>query len=159
MFSSPNARQRFTDGTLLTASPPKIVVLAYERLDRDLGGAIDAIQQRQIERAHHLLCHAQDLVFELRCMLDLEAWEHARSLSSIYGYVTDLLLQANMKKNVEAVTEARRLLAELGDAFRSAVETPATAMPSAFATPAPAGSVGDVAVEATDRPRLLSVRA
>jgi flagellar protein FliS len=155
MFSTPNARQRFTDGTLLTASPPKIVILAYERLDRDLGGAIDAIQQRQLERANHLLCHAQDLVFELRCMLDLEAWEHARSLSSIYGYVTEVLLQANVKKNVEAVAEARRLLAEFGAAFKQAAAT-VPAVPAVPAADAP--KVPDAAV-VTATPRLLSVLA
>ena len=113
-------RDRFTDGALDTASGPKIVALCYDRMDRDLAEAIDAIDSGQVERSHELLCHAQDIVHELLCMLDLEVWEHARALASIYRYIIDLLTAANVTKHPTAAIEAKRLLAELGDAFRQA---------------------------------------
>ncbi|MEX0846611.1 MAG: flagellar export chaperone FliS [Ilumatobacteraceae bacterium] len=120
MYQTTTPRERFADGGLSTASGPKIIVMCYERLDRDITGAIDAIEHRQIERAHDLLLHAQDILLELRCMLDFEAWEHSGSLSSIYRFASDLLVTANVRKSAREAEQARSLLAELAAAFKQA---------------------------------------
>ena len=112
-----SARNRFVNGGLATASPAKILEMAFERLDRDLATAMEAIARNEIERCHASLCHAQDLVIELNLMLDQDAWEHADALSSIYMYVLEVLTRANVKKNAGDVQHARALLSELGGAF------------------------------------------
>jgi flagellar secretion chaperone FliS len=150
-------RERFADGGLATASGPKIIVMCYERLDRDLGGGLDAIAARDIYTAHQLLCHAQDIVFELLCMLDLDAWEHSIDLARIYGYVLELLTKANVDKTANAnkatktVKEARMLLASLGDGFRQAAALSVTAQTAAQIAAAQAGPAGGA--------RELSLRA
>jgi len=136
-------RERFTDGALSTASGPKVVGLAYDRMDRDLAGAIEALEAKDIAKSHELLVHAQDIVHELMCMLDMDAWEHAGSLAAIYRYVTELLTKANIGKIAGPAVEARRLLAELGDAFRQAATQ--VAVPTFSVEP--------------DQHRRLSVRA
>lgn len=142
-------RERFTEGALTTASGPQVIGLAYDRIDRDLAGAIEALAAKDIAKSHELLVHAQDIVHELLCMLDLDAWEHAGSLASIYRYVTELMTTANVSKTVPPAVEARRLLAELGDAFRQAATQVATQT-----TPAAARFGGD-----SSQPRQFSVRA
>lgn len=135
MYPNQSLRDRFTDGALDTASGPKVVVMAYDRLNRDLTGALEAIGRGEVAVTHDLLCHAQDLVAELLAMLDVDKWEHGRSLAAIYRYVLELLTEGNVTKRPAPVTEARTLLAELGDAFRqAAVSTVAAAAP---AVPAP----------------------
>ena len=87
--------------------------------------------KRQTVSAHHqsVFCVQEEkikqrlvgaIVHELLCMLDLGLWEHAASLASIYRYVMQLLARANMSKRQGEAIEARRLLADLGDAFRQA---------------------------------------
>jgi flagellar protein FliS len=120
MHSNPALRGRFTQDGLATASGPRIIVMCFDRLDRDLGEAVTALGVHDTARAHDRLCHAQDLVHELLCMLDLEAWEHAVGLAAIYRYVMELLTRSNVTKREAEALEARRLLAELGDAFRQA---------------------------------------
>ena len=146
MTTSQALRERFTTGGLDTASGPRIVVLAYDRLDRDIAGALSAIADGNLAAVHELLCHAQELVHELNGMLDVDAWEHGPSLAAIYRYVLVRLTEANMTKRAAPATEARKLLAELGDSFRqAAVSTsaspPISAPPSLPATPSdgPAG--------------------
>ena len=117
-------RAKFTDGGLATASGAKIIQLCYERLDRDLDGALAAIDRNDVGGAHDALCHAQDIVHELLCMLDLDRWEHAKSLASIYRYVLELLVRANVTKTAAPAREARHLLGELGEAFTIAGNTP-----------------------------------
>jgi flagellar secretion chaperone FliS len=156
MSPSKHLRERFTDGGLATASGPKIIVLCYERLERDLSGAIEAIASVDIARTHDLLCHAQDIVHELRCMLQLDAWEHAPQLSSIYRYIHDLLVQANVRKDAVLVTEARGMLADLGEAFRAAAaQLAVTPVPS----PAPTMSSPAFATAGTAAPRAFSALA
>ena len=123
-------RQRFAAGAVDTASGPKVVLMAYDRLDRDLLGAEQALEQRDLPAAHELLCHAQDLVHELLAMLDLDAWEHAATLASIYRYVIQLLTTANVTKRADEATTARSLLAQLGEAFRHAVAAPGETTPA-----------------------------
>lgn len=114
------ARNRFVNGGLATASPAKILEMAFERLDRDLATALEALARNEIERCHSALCHAQDLVIELNLMLDQEAWEHADALSSIYMYVLEVLTRANVRKSVTDVEHARSILADIGGAFSTA---------------------------------------
>ena len=146
MTTSQALRERFTTGGLDTASAPKIVVMAYDRLDRDIAGALSALTDGNLAEAHQLLCHAQELVHELNGMLDVDAWDHGPALAAIYRYVIVRLTEANMTKRAAPATEARNLLAELGDSFRQvAVSTstsPAISVPPSLpATPAdgPAG--------------------
>ena len=129
-----------------------IVVMAYDRLDRDLAGALVAIEARQIERSHELLVHAQDLTHELLCMLDLDAWEHAAQLASIYQYVIDLLTTANVRKSAKEVNEARTLLAGLGDAFRQAAVSAGGRPAAAPAAAAPAPRVSSALAAPVVRP-------
>ena len=151
-MSPQSLRARFTDGGLETASPARVVVMAYDRLDRDLAGALVAIEARQIERSHELLVHAQDLTHELLCMLDLDAWEHAAQLASIYQYVIDLLTAANVRKSAMEINEARTLLAGLGDAFRQAAVSAAPAVTPAATPAAPAPRVSSALAAPVVRP-------
>lgn len=124
MYDRESKRDRFISGGLLTTSGPKVLVMAFERLDRDLLEAIGAIEQRKFEVAHLALVHAQDIIIELRLMLDLDAWEHAPSIDAIYRFVLDLLVQANIGKSIAQAQQARRLLNELGSAFAQAAARP-----------------------------------
>lgn len=123
MYENQSKRDRFVTGGLATASGPQIVAMAFDRIDRDLAGALDAIEAKDIERSHNLLCHAQDLVTELLMMLDLDAWEHAPALASIYQFTLDLLTKANLKKNPVEVRQARELLKNLGSGFTGAIQS------------------------------------
>lgn len=153
-------RRRFADDALATASPARIVVMAYDRLECDLTGAIDALANGDHETAHRLLTHAQDLVTELQLMLDVDKWEHAPGLAAIYEFVSQLLLRANIGKQSQPVAEARRLLAELGGAFRQAAVETATHAPGPTSTPNRAG-FGDAADlgDPGERPSGFSLRA
>lgn len=130
MYSANAARNQFTAGNLDGVSGPRIVVMCFDRLERDLGTAVTAIERADHYEANNALGHAQDLLGELAQMLDTEAWEHASSLLAIYDYLLRLLAVANMKKDAARVHEALRHIAELAEAFRAAErESFATARP------------------------------
>lgn len=141
MYQKDTIRERFSNGGLETASASRVLVMAFERLDRDLLEATTSIEAGKMETAHQALIHAQDLVSELRLMLDVDAWEHASSLASIYQFVWTMLVEANVQKSVPRINQARKLLGELGRAFTTAAtqsaSSAAAAMPSTAVSEAP----------------------
>ncbi len=161
-LSNGSLRDRFTDDSLVTASGPKVIVLCFERLVRDLDQALVSMETEDHDTTNTLLRHAQDLLTEMVAMLDVDAWEHAGALLSVYDYVLRRLALANMHKDVAAVVESRRLLSEIGDAFRTASAT-VSAEAGSDATPTPVVERADAPrsndrADPGDRPRL-SIRA
>ncbi|MEM9041889.1 MAG: flagellar export chaperone FliS [Actinomycetota bacterium] len=122
-------RSAFTDGDLDTASPSVVLVRCFDRLDVDLAGALESIATADHETTNRLLGHAQDLVGELATWLDVEAWEHAPALLSIYDYVLRVLAAANVHKDPGPVKEAQRILSEIGDSFRTAAGSEPAPLP------------------------------
>lgn len=120
------SRAKFADNAITTVSPARIIVLCYERLDRDLEEAIAAIERQSRADAHDLCCHAQDIIAELLGSLDQTAWEHAGSLAGIYTWSLAHLMRANIQQNAEMVREVQAVLAELRTGFTQA----ALAVPS-----------------------------
>lgn len=116
------ARSAFSDDGLATASPARVLVKCFDRLDADLERAQTAIESKDHEAANTVLAHAQDLLGEMVGMLDLEVWEHVDSLLAVYDYVLRLLAVGNIEKHAAPVREARHLLAEIGSAFRTAAD-------------------------------------
>jgi flagellar biosynthetic protein FliS len=148
MYTASAAKQRFSTSNLDGASGPRIIVMCFDRLDRDLGTAIAAIERADHYETNISLGHAQDLLTEMALMLDTGAWEHAGSLMAIYDYLLRLLAVANAKKDTALVREAMRHVTEIGAAFREAERTL-----NAAPTPTPTE-----AVEAHE-PRRISVQA
>jgi flagellar protein FliS len=130
MYTANAARNRFSAGNLEGVSGPRIVVMCFERVERDLAEAITAIEASDHYQANAALCHAQDLIAELALMVDADAWEHAGALLSLYDYLLRLLPVANMKKDPKRINEAMRHVVELGAAFREAERSLTTAAPA-----------------------------
>lgn len=128
MYSADNVRDRFSSG-LDTASGPTVVTMCFDRIDRDLSDALEALTPVgdaaliDHDRVNRALGHAQDLVSELATMLDTGRWEHAGALLSVYDYLLRRMALANATKNAATVREVQGIVGELGSAFRTAAQT------------------------------------
>lgn len=120
--SRTDIRSAFSAGDLDTASPARVLVKCFDRLDADLERGLAAIEIRDHETTNTQLGHAQDLLGELAGMVDVTAWEHSGALLSVYDYVLRLLAVAGMRKVAGPALEARGLLREIGDGFRFAAD-------------------------------------
>jgi flagellar secretion chaperone FliS len=116
-------RNRFAQTSIETASKPRLVVMLYERLERDLVEAIAAIGRSDVRGAHEKLVHAQDIVQALRGALDLKVWPEGESLQAVYDYMLELLVRANVTKRAEPATTVLDLVKPLSAAWRTAFES------------------------------------
>jgi flagellar secretion chaperone FliS len=149
MYTATDARSRYTTSNLEGVAGPRIVVMCFDRIERDLTAAIGAIERRDHYEANNALAHAQDLIGELATMLDTDAWEHAGSLLSLYDYLLRTLAVANIKKDPVMAAEALRHVRELGEAFRAAERQLAGGT-----SDAPAASSAATSVDAPARGRV-----
>jgi flagellar protein FliS len=119
-MSAPNLRERYLQDSINTASPAKLLIMLYDRLILDLMHGEEALRNEDRVLANEKITHAQEIVLELRVTLDVDAWDGAPGLASLYGFVLTELIGANIKRDADRVASCRTLLEPLRDAWRDA---------------------------------------
>jgi flagellar protein FliS len=125
------AKAAYKDSAVTTASPARVVVMAYERLILDCERALACLETKLPAGTH--LMHAQDLILALQSSLNLNAWDGAARLSTLYSHVYQELVTANIRKDPSKVTDCINLMSPLLDAWRQA-ELAVGAQPSSSGT-------------------------
>ncbi|MGD9794977.1 MAG: flagellar export chaperone FliS [Acidimicrobiia bacterium] len=115
-----NLRARFTDTMVSTASKDRLLTMCYDRVVRDLSEARVAIDAGRTSDAHHLLVHAQELIFELDRAVDVSVWPDGVGLKRLYEYVQHRLMEANVGKKHQPILDCLLVLEPLRDAWHSA---------------------------------------
>lgn len=100
-----------------TASGLKLVTMLYAGAIKNLNSARESIRSRKLDNANTNIIKAQDIISELLSSLNFEAGEIANNLCSLYIYMNRRLLEANIQKNAEILTEVIRLLETLKTAW------------------------------------------
>jgi flagellar protein FliS len=130
-MTAPHLRNRYLQDSIDTASPAKLLVMLYDRLVLDLGQGEEAIRGKDRDTASERINHAQEIILELRTTLDVEAWDGAPGLASLYGFLLTELIQANIKLDADKVAACRGIVEPLRDAWREAALLAAGAAPVA----------------------------
>jgi flagellar protein FliS len=129
--TTPAQRNRFLDDAVATASPARLLTMLYDRLVLDLHRAEAAQVAGDREAAHRDLVHAQSIVAELSSTLDVDAWDGAPRLLSLYGFLLRELVRANISGDAAVTASCRALVEPLRDAWheasRAAAATPVSA--------------------------------
>jgi len=110
----------YKNSTVETASPGKLLLMLYNAAIRDLESAIQRIAEKDLEAAHKLIIKAQDIITEFMCTLNMD-YEISEKLLSLYEYLHHRLVEANVRKDVEIITEVLGFLVELRDTWQEAV--------------------------------------
>ena len=115
-----NAKSTYMDNSVSTASPERLLVMLCDRLVLDVQRALEAQQTRNLPEAHNQLVHAQEIIIHLRSTLRVEAWDGGPGLASIYDWLHNELIRANITKD-SAVTEGcLSIVTNLADTWRTA---------------------------------------
>jgi flagellar protein FliS len=116
------AHSAYTEGQVTASSPLRIVVLLYD-------GAIRFCRQAQAKFADPAvrgagLGRAHAIVSELMIALDREkGGEIAERLESLYRYVLDALIRANVKGDAKALESAIGVLDTLAGGWREIAQS------------------------------------
>ena len=123
----PQARAAYVDASIATASPARLLVMLVDRLVLDVQRGHEAQGRNDLQAAHEQLVHAQDIVLELRTSLRTDSFPGGPGLASLYDYLHQQLVVANVRKDQGVTAHCLHLAQQLADTWRQAAMDAATA--------------------------------
>ena len=119
-MSSAAARRHYSQDGLGVVSNERILVMLFERLDRDLAEAASRCAVGDRSATHVAVMHAQDIIYELIGALDTGTWPGATDLQSVYVFCLNEMIDANVAQDAARIENCRALLAPIGETWREA---------------------------------------
>jgi flagellar protein FliS len=128
MHASARAAAAYRQTAVQSSSPLGLVVLLYDGALKHVVAAREAIRANDLRARRDHLSRTLAIVSELQSTLDVEkGGDIARSLDSLYTYITGRVLDVNLKKDATALDEVERLLGSLREAWAQIADAPAPA--------------------------------
>jgi len=120
-----SASRAYTESSVLTAPPERLVVMLYDGAGRFLARAAAAIRGGNAAVAGEQLGRANAILDELLGTLDHEAGgEIAIRLESIYLFCERTLVEAQLQRDADKVDRVASLLAELRESWAAIADNP-----------------------------------
>jgi flagellar secretion chaperone FliS len=115
---------------VLSASPERLISLLYSGARVAIGKAKHYLEEGNVAERGKAINHAMRLVDEglKQALTNPQEDKLAANLDSLYDYILRQLVTSNIKGDVAGLDEADRLLADLQDAWQTAVDRPAAAV-------------------------------
>lgn len=106
-----------------TASPEQILLMLYDGAIRFLNQAKVHMENKNVEESHTNIIKAQRIITEFMSSLDMDlGGEMAANLFNLYEYLHYRLVQANIKKDLEAIDEVLGHLRSLRQTWEEAIK-------------------------------------
>lgn len=116
-----NPYGQYKQNSVMTASPQELTLMLYNGALKFIGLSKIYIERKDIPNANASIIRAQDIVQELNITLNMD-YEVSTGLRSLYTYILDLLVDANIHKDIGQLDEAAQMITELRDTWKEAME-------------------------------------
>ncbi|NLJ56755.1 MAG: flagellar export chaperone FliS, partial [Firmicutes bacterium] len=131
-----NPYARYQKIQVETADQGRLLLMLYAGALRFLNLAKKALNNGDLEGTNHNLLRVQDIIAELTAALNFEVGEVAGGLQRLYDYISFLLLQGNIKKEIKFLEQAEALLKDLQASWREILGEKQTAVQGGKTSPA-----------------------
>ncbi len=91
--------------------------MLYEGAIKFCNIAVKAIEDKDIEKAHANIVKAEKIIEEFQATLNFK-YEVAKDFNNVYIYISERLVQANMKKDKEILEEVLTHLRTMRDTWK-----------------------------------------
>lgn len=116
-----NAYNVYKNNSVNFASKEQLLLMLLDGAVKFAKIARQAMLDKDVPKAHENLVKTQNIYYELMVTLDVNAGgDWAKSLMSIYTFITEKLGEANMKKDVNVLNEIIPLIEEVRDTWNEA---------------------------------------
>lgn len=113
----PNAYAQYITNKVLTASPGELTLMLYEGAIKFCNIAIDAVENKDVPRAHNNIRKVSNIIDYLRKTLDMK-YPVAQDFERMYVYLDRRLTEANVKKDKEILDEINGHLHSIRDNWK-----------------------------------------
>lgn len=115
-----NPYQQYAQNQVTTATPEELTHLLYKGAVKFITMAIKAIEEKNMEEAHTNIVKAQNIYRELLVTLD-DKYPISKNLASLYEYIVERLVQANVKKDQEELNQVLGMSKEFAEVWGEAI--------------------------------------
>ncbi|OJU16839.1 MAG: flagellar export chaperone FliS [Clostridiales bacterium 43-6] len=120
--------QKYQEQYVNTLTPGELLVLLYNEALKNINKAIFFINNKKIMEAHNCIIKAETIFLSLMGDLDFN-YPVSKNLLTLYEYLYNSLVNANMEKNTETLTAVLNMTTELRDAWQQAEKICRTGSP------------------------------
>ena len=118
-FANPYAQ--YKNSKILTASPAELTLMLYEGAIKFGNISIEAIENKDVEKAHNNIIRVQKIIDEFRATLNRK-YPVAEEFDKIYRYLLRRLLEANATKDEEIMKEVVEHLRSMRDNWKEVMK-------------------------------------
>ena len=104
-----NAYAQYNNNKVMTASPAELTLMLYDGAIKFCNIAIDAVERKDIQKAHTNIVKVANIVDYLRKTLDMK-YKVAQDFERMYVYLDRRLTEANVKKSKVILEEVNEHL-------------------------------------------------
>jgi flagellar secretion chaperone FliS len=116
-----NPNEIYQRNQVLTARTEELTLLLYNGGVKFLNQAKLAIENKDPAKAHTFIMRTQDIITELMVTLNMDI-EISQSLYSLYDYMKQRLIEANITKDSEILKEIEGMFQELKTSWQQAMK-------------------------------------
>lgn len=112
---------QYKQSSIMTASPQELILMLYNGALKFIGLSKIHIEKRDVSKANESILRAQDIIQELNITLNMD-YEVSSGLRSLYTYILETLISANIYKDIKYLDEAAGMVTQLRDTWKEAVK-------------------------------------
>lgn len=116
-----NAYGQYNNSRILTASPAELTLMLYEGAIKFCNIAIAAVEEKDVEKAHTNIRKVERIIDYLRQTLDMK-YPVAEHFERIYTYLSQRLIEANLRKDREILEEINGHLRTMRDTWKEVMK-------------------------------------
>ena len=107
----------YANSKVATATPAELTLMLYEGAIKFCNIALDAIRQKQIEKAHNNIIKVEKIILEFQSTLN-HNYPVAEDFDAVYSYLMRRFAEANVKKDSEILEEVLGHLRTMRDTWK-----------------------------------------
>jgi flagellar protein FliS len=105
----------------MTSSPAELTLMLYEGCIKFINISLGAIEEKDVQKAHTNILKAEHIIDYLRQTLDMK-YAVAQDFENIYSYLSDRLIEANLKKDPDILQEVNTHLRSVRDTWKEVMK-------------------------------------
>lgn len=107
----------YANNKIMTASPAELTLMLYEGAIKFCNIAIDAIEKKDISKAHNNIVKVENIIEEFQATLN-HKYPVAKDFDNVYAYLHQRLVEANVRKDKEIVEEVLEHFRTMRDTWK-----------------------------------------
>jgi len=116
-----NPYDAYKSNTVFTATKEELTLMLYDGALKFCNQALLALEKKDMEKTNEMIMKVQAIIQEFQLTLD-KKFEISTQLNSLYDYIYNQLIQANVKKDAGILADTKEMIRSLRDTWKEAMK-------------------------------------